>query len=76
MLLLSNCFEAPPEILARISPVGWSKIRFVAQERELQPIDFANQEAAIPIFERQVRLWPGLVDHPYGALPRTKETES
>jgi len=38
-----------------------SKIRFVAQERELQPIDFANQEAAIPILERQVRLWPGLM---------------
>ena len=38
-----------------------SKIRFVAQERELQPIDFANQEAGIPILERQVRLWPGLM---------------
>jgi AraC family transcriptional regulator len=38
-----------------------SKIRFVAQERELQPIDFANREAGIPILERQVRLWPGLM---------------
>ena len=33
----------------------------MAQEAELQPIDIANQEEAIPILERQVRLWPGLM---------------
>jgi AraC family transcriptional regulator len=33
----------------------------VAQEAELQLVDIANQEAAIPILERQVRLWPGLI---------------
>jgi AraC family transcriptional regulator len=33
----------------------------VAQETELQPIDIANQEVGIPILERQVRLWPGLM---------------
>jgi len=33
----------------------------VAQEAELQLVDIANQEAAIPILERQVRLWPGLM---------------
>jgi AraC family transcriptional regulator len=33
----------------------------VAQETEVQPIDIANQEAPIPILERQVRLWPGLM---------------
>jgi AraC family transcriptional regulator len=33
----------------------------VAQEAELQVVDIANQEAAIPILERQVRLWPGLI---------------
>lgn len=33
----------------------------MAQEAELQLVDIANQEAAIPILERQVRLWPGLI---------------
>lgn len=33
----------------------------MAQEAEVQPIDIANQEATIPILERQVRLWPGLM---------------
>jgi len=33
----------------------------VAQEAELQLVDIANREAAIPILERQVRLWPGLM---------------
>jgi AraC family transcriptional regulator len=33
----------------------------VAREAELQPIDIENQEEAIPILERQVRLWPGLM---------------
>jgi len=33
----------------------------VPQEAKLQPIDIANQEEVIPILERQVRLWPGLM---------------
>ncbi|MBV9873882.1 MAG: helix-turn-helix transcriptional regulator [Verrucomicrobia bacterium] len=33
----------------------------MSQEAELQLVDIANQDAAIPILERQVRLWPGLV---------------
>ena len=33
----------------------------MAQQAELQPNDIANQESAIPILERQVRLWPGLM---------------
>ena len=33
----------------------------MAQEAELQLVDIANREAAIPILERQVRLWPGLM---------------
>ena len=31
------------------------------QEAKLQTIDIANQEEAVPILERQVRLWPGLM---------------
>ena len=31
------------------------------QEAKLQPIDITNQEEAMPILERQVRLWPGLM---------------
>jgi AraC family transcriptional regulator len=33
----------------------------VPQEAKLQTIDIANQEEAVPILERQVRLWPGLM---------------
>jgi AraC family transcriptional regulator len=42
-------------------PRNRSKIRSVAQEVELQPMATAQLEAAIPILERQVRLWPGLI---------------
>ena len=31
------------------------------QEAKLQPIDIASPEEVIPILERQVRLWPGLM---------------
>ena len=33
----------------------------VPQEAELQPIETADLETAIPILERHVRLWPGLM---------------
>ncbi|MBV8216697.1 MAG: helix-turn-helix transcriptional regulator [Verrucomicrobia bacterium] len=33
----------------------------MAQEAELQPIEITDQEAGIPILERHVRIWPGLV---------------
>jgi AraC family transcriptional regulator len=42
-------------------PRNRSKIRSVAREVELQPMATAQLEAAIPILERQVRLWPGLI---------------
>jgi AraC family transcriptional regulator len=42
-------------------PRNGSKIRSVAQDAELHPIEITNLEAAIPIIERQVRLWPGLM---------------
>jgi AraC family transcriptional regulator len=40
-------------------PRGGSKIRSMAQDAELHPIEMP--EAAIPFMERQVRLWPGLM---------------
>src|ERR1700693_3094338 len=42
-------------------PRNRAKIRSVAREVELQPMATAELEAAIPILERQVRLWPGLI---------------
>jgi AraC family transcriptional regulator len=33
----------------------------VAQEAEFRQIDIADHEAAVPILERHVRLWPGLM---------------
>jgi AraC family transcriptional regulator len=42
-------------------PRNGSKIRSVAQDAELHPIEMPNLEAAIPIMERRVRLWPGLM---------------
>lgn len=42
-------------------PRNGSKIRSVAQDAELHPIEMPDLEAAIPFMERQVRLWPGLM---------------